>query len=154
MPYVAPDLIVRTAAVVRGAARSLLGCDGITFVVREPGELCHYVEEDAVAPLWKGQRFPMAVCVSGWVMTQGAAVIIPDIYADPRVPHDAYRPTFVKSMAMAPVGKGPAVGAIGAYWARPHAATQNEVEMLQAMAESAGMVLTSAPPRDAAKERF
>ena len=142
----APALIAQTAAVVRGAARSLLGCDGITFVVRDVGEMCHYVEEDAVAPLWKGQKFPMSVCVSGWVMTHGATVIIPDIYADPRVPHDAYRPTFVKSMAMVPVGKGYA--AIGAYWAQPHAATQNEVEMLQAMAESAGLALTAgtSPP--------
>jgi two-component system CheB/CheR fusion protein len=43
---------------VRSAVRSLLGADGATFVLRD-GELCHYADEDAIAPLWKGQRFAM-----------------------------------------------------------------------------------------------
>lgn len=78
--------------VVVHAARTLLTADGVTFVLRE-GDLCHYADEDAVAPLWKGRRFPLAACISGWCMEQGRAVAIPDIYKDPRIPHDAYRPT-------------------------------------------------------------
>ena len=128
------------AAVIRNAARGLLRSDGVTFVIRD-GALCHYIEEDAVSPLWKGQRFPLASCVSGWVMERGEAVIIPDIYADPRVLQSAYRPTFVKSMAMVPVGRPMAFAAIGAYWGSPHEATQSELEILQAMADSAALAL-------------
>jgi hypothetical protein len=41
-------------ATIRASARSLVGCEGIT-VVRREGDLCHYVEEDAIGPLWKGE---------------------------------------------------------------------------------------------------
>lgn len=50
--------------VVRLTARKLIGADGIAVILRE-GETCHYVEEDALGPLWKGQHFPMIACVSG-----------------------------------------------------------------------------------------
>jgi hypothetical protein len=29
--------------------------------------------------------------------------VVPDIYEDARIPHEAYRPTFVKSLVMVPV---------------------------------------------------
>ena len=112
----------------------------MTFVVRA-GERCRYVEEDAISPLWKGQDFPLSACVSGWVMLHRESVRIPDVYADPRVLHAAYRPTFVKSLAMVPVGSPEPFAAIGAYWAQPHEATPNEMEMLQAMADSATIAL-------------
>ncbi len=44
-------------AIVRRAARDLSGADGATFILRE-GDQCHYVDEDAIGPLWKGRRFP------------------------------------------------------------------------------------------------
>ena len=132
--------IEEIASVVREVGRRLIGCDGVTFVVRE-GERCHYVEEDAISPLWKGQRFPSKACVSGWVMQHGGTVIIPDVYADPRVLHAAYRATFVKSMAMVAVGPANAMAAIGAYWATHHEATESEVEILRAMADSAALAL-------------
>jgi len=34
----------QVASVVRGAARTLIGCDGVTFVVRDADQ-CHYLEE-------------------------------------------------------------------------------------------------------------
>jgi hypothetical protein len=51
--------------IVRQAARALAGLDGATFVLRDD-DLCHYVDEDAIAPLWKGKRFPVSACISGW----------------------------------------------------------------------------------------
>jgi hypothetical protein len=42
--------------IVRRAARQLTGADGATFVLRD-GDRCYYADEDAIAPLWKGQRF-------------------------------------------------------------------------------------------------
>lgn len=121
------------AAIVRTAARRLSGADGVTVVVRD-ADRCRYLDEDAIEPLWKGMTFPLAACVSGWAMLNGKAAVIPDIYADDRVPHDAYRPTFVKSMVMTPVRPSDPVAAIGAYWARPHQPTQSEIDILQTIA--------------------
>jgi two-component system CheB/CheR fusion protein len=127
-------------AVVRRAARELTGADGVTFVLRE-GDCCHCVDEDAIAPLWKGQRFSMDACISGWVMLNHQPAIIPDIYADARIPHEAYRPTFVRSLAMMPVRTSEPIGAIGAYWATPHQATAEEVDLLHRLADHAALAL-------------
>jgi signal transduction histidine kinase len=128
------------AGIVRHAARQLTGADGATFVLRE-NDKCHYVDEDAIEPLWKGQRFPLNFCVSGWAMLNRESVIVPDIYADPRVPAAAYRPTFVKSMVMVPIRTRAPIGAIGNYWATPHEATAEEVQLLEALANSTALAL-------------
>ncbi len=130
----APDLTA-VAAVVRRAARQLTGADGATFILRE-GNFCYYADEDAISPLWKGSRFPLATCVSGWVMVNRQPAVIPDIYSDPRVPIDAYRPTFVKSLATVPIRPESPIAAIGTYWATMHAATERELQLLQALANS------------------
>ena len=129
-------------AIVRTTARRLTRADGVTFVLKD-GNQCYYADEDAIAPLWKGRRFPLAACISGWVMQHGQSVVIPDIYADARVPHDAYRPTFVKSLAMAPVRAQDPVAAVGAYWATSHLATPEELRALEAIADAAALALTN-----------
>lgn len=53
--------------IVRHSARELTGCDGATFVLRE-NDKCYYADEEAIAPLWKGNRFPLDACISGWAM--------------------------------------------------------------------------------------
>lgn len=112
------------AASLTYLGRRLVGCDGITFVVNEGGN-CHYLDEDAISPLWKGQRFPGEHCISGWVMRHRQSVVIPDIFHDPRIPQDIYRRTFVKSLLMVPVGEN-GEAAIGAYWAEYHDPTEKE----------------------------
>ncbi len=120
--------------IVRHAARKLTGADGATFVLRDNGK-CFYAEEDAISPLWKGQRFPMSACISGWVMINRQPAVIEDIYADPRIPADAYRPTFVRSLAMVPIRTIDPVGAIGNYWATQHLPSPEQVKVLQALAD-------------------
>ncbi|HEY2991011.1 MAG TPA: ATP-binding protein [Candidatus Binatia bacterium] len=127
-------------AIVRRAARELTGADGATFVLRE-GSLCHYVDENAIAPLWKGKRFPMSACISGWAMLNRQPAVIEDIYSDPRIPHEAYRPTFVKSLAMVPIRTLDPIGAIGNYWATRHLPTPEEVKLLGALADTAAVAL-------------
>jgi signal transduction histidine kinase len=129
------------AGIVKHAARQLTHADGVTVVLREDGAFCHYVDEDAIAPLWKGRRFPMETCISGWVMTHAQPAVIADISIDPRIPQDAYRPTFVRSLAMMPVGGSEALGAIGAYWAQPHIAGPEELADLQRLANSTALAL-------------
>jgi hypothetical protein len=132
--------------VVRHAARVLTGADGATFILRD-GDHCFYADEDAIAPLWKGQRFPMDMCISGWVMCHRASVVIEDIYADDRIPHDAYRPTFVKSLAVVPIRTLDPIGAIGNYWALPHAADAHELVLLQALADSTAVAIENVNSR-------
>jgi two-component sensor histidine kinase len=120
------------------AALRLLGADGATFVLRE-GDVCHYAEEEAIAPLWKGKRFSADACVSGWCMKRGQAVAIGDIYQDDRVPLDAYRETFVRSLVMAPVCQEDPIAALGAYWSRPRAPTPSELDLLQTIANAASL---------------
>lgn len=120
--------------IVRKAARKLTGADGATFVLKD-NDMCYYVDEDAIEPLWKGQKFPITACVSGWTMIHKECAIIEDIYADERIPIDAYKPTFVKSLAMVPIRTINPLGAIGNYWAEPHAPTQEEMFMLQSLAD-------------------
>ena len=130
-------------AIVRRAARELTHADGATFVMRDVN-LCYYADEDAISPLWKGQRFPISACISGWAMLNRQAVSIEDIYADSRIPHDAYRPTFVKSLVMMPIRTLEPIGAIGAYWATRHKATAEEVNLLQALADSTSVAMEAA----------
>ncbi|MBL1176197.1 GAF domain-containing protein [Pantanalinema sp. GBBB05] len=136
---VARDLDTIMAA-VRTAARQLTGADGATFVLRDQDQ-CYYADEDAISPLWKGGRFPMSACISGWVMLNQQSVVIEDIYADPRIPADAYRPTFVKSLAMVPIRTRDPIGAIGNYWATHHTPTSEQLELLQTLADTAAIAL-------------
>lgn len=133
----------QVAAVVRSAARRISAADGVTFVLRD-GDTCWYLDEEAVEPLWKGRRFPLDACISGWAMLHGETVIVPDVYLDDRIPHDVYRPTFVKSLVMTPVRPANAVAAIGAYWARPHTPGRDEVQRLQAIARATAVALENA----------
>lgn len=127
-------------AIVRRAARDLTGADGATFVLRE-GELCFYADENAISPLWKGSRFPMGDCISGWAMLHREAVVIDDIDVDPRIPRDVYRATFVRSLAMVPIRAFAPIGAIGNYWAKRHRASDAEVKVLEALADLTSVAL-------------
>lgn len=129
--------------IVRTAARRLTGADGASFILRE-GDCCHYADEDAISLLWKGKRFPMEKCISGWAMIHQQPVIIDDIYGDPRVLWEAYHPTFIKSLAIAPVRRDSPIGAIGIYWASRHKATLEEMNILMALADGTGQALARA----------
>jgi putative nucleotidyltransferase with HDIG domain len=126
--------------IVRRGARNLTGADGATFVLRD-GEQCFYADEDAIEPLWKGQRFPLSQCISGWAMLNRRSVAIENIYEDDRIPHSAYRPTFVRSLAMVPIRTLEPVGAIGNYWASRHRPSESDLELLQALADSTAVAI-------------
>ena len=119
--------------IVRSAARYGVDADGATFVLRDDDK-CFYADEDAMSPLWKGQRFPLTDCISGWAMLNDEVANIADITVDARIPQEAYRPTFVKSLVMTPVGVVAPVAAIGVYWASHHDATAEELAALRALA--------------------
>lgn len=128
-----------TDAVAR-AARKLAGADGATFVLRD-GDKCYYADEQAISPLWQGRRFPLEACISGWCMLNRKVVTIEDIYEDERIPHDAYRPTFVRSLCMVPIGVDEPIGAIGSYWSSKHTPAAEDIKLLKVLANSSAVAL-------------
>lgn len=68
-------------------------------------------------------------------MISRAPAIIRDIYADSRIPHQAYEPTFVKSLAMLPIRKMEPIGALGFYWKDFYTPAVEELEVMQALAD-------------------
>ena len=130
-------------------ARELVGADGAAFIRRE-GDAVRYVAENAIGPLWAGQRFPIGACISGWAMLNRESAAIDDIDADARIAVEAYRPTFVKALLMAPVhevGRVAAGGpqaAVGVYWARRHRASVNQARMLAAVVDAASVAFDRA----------
>lgn len=138
--------------IVRSAARRLVDADGATFVLRD-GDRCHYVDEDAISPLWKGKRFAMSACISGWVMINRRATVIEDIYADIRIPADAYRPTFVRSLAMVPIRTQSPLGAIGVYWAQRCQPTLEQVTLLSSLADATSLAIENAQLYESLEQR-
>jgi PAS domain S-box-containing protein len=137
--------------IVKRAARRMTGADGAAFVLRE-GEQCYYADEDAVEPLWKGRRFPLDVCVSGWAMRHRQPAVIPDVFADARVPQDAYRPTFVRSLALVPIRALSPVGALGIYWRERCAPTPEAVRWLQSLADATALAVEHLQTRAEAQD--
>jgi hypothetical protein len=119
--------------VLRSSIRALVDADGVTIVAREGDEVV-YVTEDAISPLWAGQRFPLARCVSGCAFLNRSAVAISDIRTDPRVPLNAYLSTFVRSMAVVPIDER---YAMGVYWREVRPVSSVTVAQLTDLAAAA-----------------
>lgn len=131
------DLVTTLCA----AGRAIAASEGVT-VIRREGDLVAYIAEDAVNPLWTGKRFAMEACISGLAILENRPILIPDIYADSRVPHAAYRPTFVRSMAMYPIGLVAPTMAVGAYWRERREIDAGTSALLITLARMAGIALS------------
>jgi hypothetical protein len=122
------------------AARELAAADGATIALGEGGQ-CHYADEDAVSPLWKGQRFPLGTSVAGWAMQTRRPVVIEDLQADRRQPAEAAQPTFVSGTVAVPIRAEEPIGAIGCHWTARGAPSGDVMEMLQALAAATGIAV-------------
>lgn len=120
--------------IIRKGARKLTSADGVTFVLKDKDN-CFYADEDAITPLWKGKKFPLDHCISGWSMLNKETTVIKNIYLDARIPQDVYRQTFVKSLAMIPIRKLEPIGAIGCYWKNEYKPTDDEIKYLEVIAD-------------------
>ncbi len=135
------DSVEEIQLILKSSARAGVDAQGVTVVWLDEGRYCHYADEDAMSPLWQGQRFPVDRCISGWAMMHGQTVAVPDIRDDDRIPQAAYRPTFVRSLVIVPIRAWSPIGAIGAYWADLHQATGEEIATLASLAEAADQAL-------------
>lgn len=126
-------------AVLHRTARAAVGAEAIAVVI---DGRCFFVAEDAVSPLWQGQNFAAADCVSGWVMRDSQTLIIPDVKLDPRIPQDAYSTTF-RSLIMVPIGRPVPVAALGAYWSKVRDHTCDTVKRLESLASLATIAINN-----------
>ena len=132
--------IASLCATLSVSARRLTSADGATLCRRE-GDWCHYVDEDSMVRCWKDKRVPIDASVSGWTMLNCQPAVIEDIDTDKRVPAAAYKPTPVKSLLIVPIRSSGPVGAILCYWGRRHLATREDVRLLEALGEAAGVAM-------------
>jgi PAS domain S-box-containing protein len=140
-----------TRAVLR-AARRLTDADGATLALRE-GLDYHYIDEDAVAPLWKGKRFSLGEGVGGWVMTHRQPVVIEDLRTYPHARAEAGHPTFVRGMAIVPLGTKEPLGTLGSYWAQPYQPTPEETQLLRTLADATLIALDNLQAYEALEQR-
>jgi signal transduction histidine kinase len=77
-------------------------------------------------------------------MAHRESVVVEDVYGDTRIPHDLYRPTFVRSLAVVPIRQEDPIGALGAYWSSRRVATDREVMLLESLAGAAAVALANA----------
>ncbi len=126
--------------VVTQSARRLCGADGAALTRRE-GDFSFCSAEDAIGPLWKGQRFPLTDCVTGWTMLHRQAVVIPDVSEDYRSCHDAFRNTFARSLVTVPIGP------------ELHYSDDDEIRILQALADAAFVALENTSARSELERR-
>lgn len=124
-------------------AREIVRADGAVFVFAD-GEQVYYAEEDAVGPLWRGQRFRADMCVSGWAIATRKTVVIEDVYTHPHVLHDTYRPTFVRGLALSPVRRADPLGALGVYWQETYRPTDVQVRLLETLADIGAVAVQNA----------
>jgi len=139
-----PEALVEA---LRGCARRVARSDGIA-VVRREGPMVAYVAEDAIGSLWVGQRFVLRTCISGLTMLDNSPILIPDTLLDPRVPQVAYAGTFVRSMAMFPIGAPEPGMALGAYWRTPGPVDPQAVAALASLSHAATEALARIERQD------
>jgi signal transduction histidine kinase len=85
----------------------------------------------------------MQSCISESVMTRNAPVVIPDISADARLSQEMYRAASIESLVMVPVRAPQPIAAIGAYWAAPHHASDEEVGGMILLADAVALALSN-----------
>lgn len=139
--------------VVRATARQMTGSDGAAIILRE-GDFGRYVDEEAIAPLFKGARVPLEGCIAGWAMLNRQAVLVPDIHADSRLDPAFYAATFVRSLAVVPVRSQEPIGAIAVYWAEPGAPTDDDLRLLRRLADAVSLAIENIRVHSELEERI
>ena len=127
-------------AIVKRAARELTSADGAAFVLRE-ADACRYVGESGLSSQSKGRSFALSQCICGWCILNARPIAVENVSADERFTNAADRPTAARSLAMAPIRSTAPMGAIGVYWAAPHACTADELMLLEALANTTAVSL-------------
>ena len=135
--------LVTVAHAMRAVVQPRLHCAGVTFVLVD-GDQCFYPDDDPTAPVWAGQRMPIAENLCGWAILTSQPAVINNLELDERVPAQIERPGSVRSLVMVPVLglRGP-LGAVGAYWITTQQAGRADLNWLRRLAQAAGSAISA-----------
>ena len=126
--------------IVSAVARRISAADGATIVLRDDTSN-NQITEAGSSPLREGRRFPIEETIAAYCMEERKPVVVPDVTEDDRIPREASRKTFVKSLLLVPIDHKHPVGAIGVYWSHHHHATEAQIRVLQSLASSVSVAL-------------
>ena len=135
----APSLNVAIET-ARRTARTLMACDGFTFV-RRIGEQTDYLAEDAIETLWAGLQFDIDKCLAGRAMLREQTVVVPDITHVENIPLNAYLATFVRRLVAVPIGSPHPTHAICFYWRESGSIDPDDVVLGEGLAKAIGEAL-------------
>ena len=122
----------------------LIGGDISAVIFRENGE-CYY--SDGMTSVPGGGCFPLTVFLCGTVMTEDRTIFIEDIDHDAQVPPDIEKPSFITSVAVAPIRFGNRTGAIGVYWRKGVSIDESQIALLQSLADVTGLAIANLSKR-------
>lgn len=138
--------------VISHTARRLNRANGSDVALLE-GASCHFVDEDGLGPGWKGRRIPVDSCLAGWSIRNRRPLVVTDVLADIRLPVAPFWSTPVTSLMVVPIRSKFPIGALSNYWIEPHSPTDEDVTLLQALADAASVALENAAGRASLEER-
>ncbi|MGI5861049.1 MAG: PAS domain-containing protein [Myxococcales bacterium] len=126
--------------IVRKAARDLVNSEVAAFVLYE-NERCLCATDCALAQSEGRGVEALSKRSSAWVIRERRPLVVEDLDSDGRIPREASRDTAIKSLLMVPMNGGKLAGAIGSYWTSPHRASQEDIRILQALADSTSVAM-------------
>jgi len=117
------------------AARVLTRADGAALAIRQNGSVVCLARAGTMAPAL-GSQLQVDSGISGQCMRTGAPLFCEDTGTDTRVDREVCLGLGLRSLALAPVGKWPAVtGVLEIFSAAPSAFKRAEVQLLAQLAE-------------------
>ncbi len=132
--------IATIVPLVRQAAAALVGADGASFVLRD-GDQFHSSEGPSSVPT-QGAEYADYVCA--WTMLHREPLVVADTTKDPRFDPASFDSTLVRSVLAVPLRAHQPVGAICVHWEAAHAATPEDVRILQALADATSVAIENA----------
>ena len=141
------------ARVITSAARELLGSDGATFLLRD-GDDGQIVEQSAATKVWKGRRFPLTSTITGTAVLTGQPVIVADMEADPRIPGKGRTPDLIGSLLVVPIRVNAPLGAIAINWMQRRQPSEEDVAILQALADTTSVAWENVRLFDALQDKI
>jgi diguanylate cyclase (GGDEF)-like protein len=125
----------RAGEIVCAAAMDLLSADGASVLLSDG---CgRYPRYSTAKPGHDSGAGALELSAGGWALCHRCPVIVPDVAQDPRTPGEVYGPMQTESLVAVPIGgdlPSAPFGAIESHWLGTHAASQEEVQLLQLLA--------------------
>lgn len=119
---------------------------GISLLDHEAGELVLRAQRG-----WRrdfvemGMRIPLGTGLSGYVIDNDEVVVTGDVSDDPRIAVPAFAQEGIQAQALVPMhARGSVVGILSALSYSPHTFSEDEIDMLRAVADQIGVALDNA----------